>query len=73
MIRAWFWRVGQRTMLGISPVENFAFLIGPYLDLGLSGTPESRRASEEAWSEPDARPPSYAERRRPATVRRQIS
>jgi hypothetical protein len=28
-------------MLGISPIENFAFLVGPYLDLGLSGTQET--------------------------------
>ena len=28
-------------MLGISPMSNFAILIGPYLDLGLSGTQET--------------------------------
>jgi hypothetical protein len=32
-------------MLGISPIENFAFLVGPYLDLGLSGTQEFEPAS----------------------------
>lgn len=37
-------------MLGISPISNFAILVGPYLDLGLSGTAkqESGGTSQEA-------------------------
>lgn len=34
------WDLTGEIMLGISPMSHFAILIGPYLDLGLSGTQE---------------------------------
>lgn len=46
-------------MLGISPIENFAFLIGPYLDLGLSGSGESTDLSTNNTLEADTKLTSF--------------
>jgi hypothetical protein len=45
-------------MFGISPMSHFAILIGPYLDLGLSGTAEVEPASGSS-TESDARLTSF--------------
>jgi hypothetical protein len=35
------WDLTGEIMFGISPMSNFAILLGPYLDLGLGGTTEA--------------------------------
>jgi hypothetical protein len=45
-------------MVGISPIENFAILVGPYVDLGLSGTAKDEPAGGTS-SEADAKLTSY--------------
>lgn len=45
-------------MVGISPIENIAFLVGPYLDLGLSGTVKDEPAGGSS-TETDAKLTSY--------------
>jgi hypothetical protein len=45
-------------MVGISPFSNFAMLVGPYLDLGLSGTSKNEPASGTA-TENDLKATSY--------------
>jgi len=44
-------------MLGISPISNFAILVGPYLDLGLSGTAKQEVGSTS--QEADLKATSY--------------
>ncbi|MCC6898813.1 MAG: hypothetical protein IT377_07545, partial [Polyangiaceae bacterium] len=45
-------------MVGISPIENFAILAGPYVDYGLSGTVKDEPASGSS-TETDAKVTSY--------------
>jgi len=54
--------LSAEVMLGISPFSNFAFLVGPYLDLGLSGTiknEQSGGATATPSTENDAKFTSY--------------
>lgn len=46
-------------LLGISPMSNFAILLGPYLDLGLSGTQETPSPTGGDPIESDATLTSY--------------
>ena len=50
--------VNIEAMVGISPIENFAILVGPYLDLGVSGTAKNEPPSGPS-QEADAKLTSY--------------